>query len=65
MRKSYPSSAPDRRVLKVCEVPAIYGMSQATIYRHIKEGRLPSAKVGGARMIRVAALEELMNPKPQ
>jgi excisionase family DNA binding protein len=46
-----------RIALRVHEAAAAIGLSRSSTYRFIKEGKLPSKKVGGCTIIRVADLE--------
>lgn len=49
-----------RRALRPKLAAATYGVSRTLIYEWIKTGRLASVKLGGARLIPVDALEELL-----
>jgi excisionase family DNA binding protein len=46
-----------RIALRVHEAAAAMGLSRSSTYRLIKEGKLPSKKVGGCAIISVADLE--------
>ena len=47
--------------LSVSEVAEATGLSKSTVIRHIKAGALPSALVGGRRLVRVADLEAFID----
>jgi excisionase family DNA binding protein len=49
-----------RRALRPKHAASIYGVSRTLIYEWIKNGRLASVKLGGARLIPVDALEALL-----
>ncbi len=49
-----------RRALRAKEAAKAYGVSRTLIYKWMKEGRLASVKLGGARLIPVDALEALL-----
>jgi excisionase family DNA binding protein len=50
----------ERRALRPKEAARAYGVSRTLIYEWLKSGRLASVRVGGARLIAVDALEELI-----
>jgi excisionase family DNA binding protein len=51
----------DRRALRPKQAARIYGVSRTLIYDWMKRGKLTSVKVGGARLIPVDALENLLS----
>jgi excisionase family DNA binding protein len=53
----------ERRALRPAEAAIAYGLSRTKIYDLMKSGRLASARVDGARLITVDALEALVAPK--
>jgi len=58
-----PSSAHleiPRRALRPKEAAKIYGVGRVTLYEWMKEGKLASVKIGGARLIPVDSLEALI-----
>ena len=50
------------RYLKPAEVARLVGKSVRTVRRWIRAKILPSVKIGGARMIAIADLEQLLSP---
>jgi len=50
----------ERRALRPREAAKAYGVSRTLIYEWMKAGRLPSVRLGGARLIAVDALEALI-----
>lgn len=55
----------ERRALRPKEAAKIYGVSRTLIYEWLKSGRLASVRLGGARLIPVAALEALIGMAPK
>jgi excisionase family DNA binding protein len=49
--------------LSVVEVAEATGLSKSTVIRHIKSGALPSALVGGRRLVRVGDLEKFIDDR--
>jgi excisionase family DNA binding protein len=56
-----PQSRPDEIVMTVKEVAAFLRLSEATIYRLAKRGRIPGIKIGGAWRFRRRLVEEWMS----
>jgi excisionase family DNA binding protein len=54
-----------RRALRPKEAAKAYGVGRVTLYQWMKSGRLASVKIGGARLISVAALEALIAAAPK
>lgn len=52
----------ERRALRPKQAAKAYGVSRTLIYEWMKSGRLRSVRLGGARLIPVTALEELIEP---
>jgi excisionase family DNA binding protein len=53
--------APDeRRALRVNDAAFAYGLGRSTVYRLLKEKRLPSIKIAGRRLIPREAMEALL-----
>jgi excisionase family DNA binding protein len=50
-----------RLVYSIQEATHACGLSRATIYRLIASGQLKTVKVGGRRLVRPEAIEELLN----
>ena len=42
------------------EAAAMLGVSRTTVYEWMREGTIPSAKVGGCRLIRRGTLEQML-----
>ncbi len=49
-----------RRALRAKEAARAYGVSRTLLYQWMKDGRLASVKLGGARLIPIDALEALL-----
>jgi excisionase family DNA binding protein len=49
-----------RRALRPKQAAKVYGVSRTLLHEWMKSGRLPSAKLGGVRLIPVDALEALL-----
>lgn len=62
-RKPRPSPAPIDSVLayRIDDAVTVSGLSRATLYRLIKDGKLRSQIVAGRRLITPAALRELFS----
>ncbi len=52
-----PASQGDRAALSVEEAAARLGISRALVFRLIARGEFPSVRLGGRRLVPVAALE--------
>jgi len=55
----------ERRALRPKEAAKVYGVGRVTLYEWMKSGKLSSVKIGGARLIPVAALEALIEAGPK
>jgi len=54
-------SAEERLTYRVAEVERMLGVSQRTLWKWIRDGRLGSRKVGGARLVPAQALAALLH----
>ena len=54
----------ERRALRPKEAAKAYGVSRTLIYEWLKDGRLKSVRLGGARLITIEALDALVDPRP-
>ena len=54
----------DRVAYSLAEVAALTGLSISGLYLLINRGQLQSVRVGGRRLVRREALEELLNSFP-
>lgn len=52
-----------RLTYSISEVVEATGLSKSTVIRHIKAGDLPSALVGGRRLIRASDLERFIDER--
>jgi excisionase family DNA binding protein len=52
---------PERRVLSIQEAARTCGLSRATLYRLLKDGKLTTVKIGGRRLVPVGAIDALLN----
>jgi len=52
----------DRAAFSLAEVSGLTGLSISGLYLLINRGELRSVRVGGRRLVRREALEELLNP---
>jgi excisionase family DNA binding protein len=50
----------ERLAYSVREVASALGLSEATVNLHIKDGTIPSVKLGGRRLIRRDVLDALL-----
>jgi excisionase family DNA binding protein len=48
----------DKKLLTVAEAAIVTGCSRSLLYQRVMRGEIPSIKIGRARRIPVAALEE-------
>jgi excisionase family DNA binding protein len=55
------SQSQERRALSVLEAAWTCGISRATVYRLIAEGRLATLKIGARRLIPVGAIDALLD----
>ena len=51
----------ERRALSIKEAAQSCGLSRATVYRLIADGKLTTLKIGSRRIVTVAALDALLN----
>jgi excisionase family DNA binding protein len=51
----------DRRALSIREAARTCGLSRATMYRLIADGRLHTLKIGSRRLVTVGALDALLS----
>lgn len=57
-----PRSLPDRAAFSVAETAEMLGLSEASIYRLLKRGALPSVLIGGSRRIPATGIHALLTP---
>jgi excisionase family DNA binding protein len=55
------TSTLERRALSVQETARAVGVSRATVYRLIEQGRLVTLKIGARRLVPVAAIDALLS----
>lgn len=60
-----PSEFRNRLTVSIPETAALLGVSRKTLYNQISAGScpIPTLKLGGRRMVRVADLERLTRPE--
>jgi excisionase family DNA binding protein len=51
----------ERRALSIEETAKTCGLSRATLYRLIADGKLSTLKIGARRLVPVGALDALLN----
>jgi excisionase family DNA binding protein len=51
----------ERRALSIEETAEACGLSRATLYRLIADGRLATLKIGARRLVPVSAIDALLN----
>ena len=51
----------ERRALSIVEAAEACGLSRATLYRLLNDGKLETVKVGARRLIRPEALDALLS----
>ena len=51
----------ERRALSVTEAARACGISRASVYRLVSDGKLKTIKIGARRLIRPEALEALLD----
>jgi excisionase family DNA binding protein len=56
---------PERRALSIEEAAEACGLSRATLYRLIADGRLVTLKIGARRLVPVTALDALLTRSAQ
>jgi excisionase family DNA binding protein len=54
---------PARVALSVDEAAKAFGVSQATVWRWVAERKLGTVKVGGRRLVPIAAIDALLTVK--
>jgi excisionase family DNA binding protein len=54
----------DREYLRAPDIARLTGVAPRTVRRWIADGTLPSAKIGGARLVARTDLERLLSPSP-
>jgi excisionase family DNA binding protein len=59
-----PVPLSDRAAFSLAEVSGLTGLSISGLYQLINRGKLRSVRVGGRRLVRREALEELLNSFP-
>jgi excisionase family DNA binding protein len=52
---------PERRALSIRETATTCGLSRATLYRLIADGKLTTLKIGARRLVPIAAIDALLN----
>ena len=52
--------SPERKALSVIEAARTVGISRASVYRLITQGRLTTVKIGSRRLVPIAALDNLL-----
>ena len=57
---NYPQ-APERRALSIKEAAQTCGLSRATLYRLIADGKLTTLKIGARRLVTTTAIDALLN----
>ena len=50
----------ERRALSIQETAQTLGISRATLYRRLKEGRITTIVLGSRRLVPVAAIDALL-----
>jgi excisionase family DNA binding protein len=56
------TNQPERRALSIKEAAEACGLSRATIYRLIADGKLSTLKIGARRLVPVGAIDALLSP---
>jgi excisionase family DNA binding protein len=51
----------ERRALSIRETARTCGLSRATLYRLLKDGKLTTVKIRGRRLVPVGAIDALLN----
>jgi excisionase family DNA binding protein len=57
---SLNSQTQERRALSIREAARTCGLSRATIYRLIADGKLATSKIGARRLVPVSAIDALL-----
>jgi excisionase family DNA binding protein len=55
----------ERRVLSIKEAAQACGISRASVYRLIAEGKLTTLKIGARRLVPMHAIDALLDAGPQ
>ena len=50
-----------RRALSINEAAQVRGLSRATVYRLLKDGKLTTVKIGSRRVVPVGAIDALLD----
>jgi excisionase family DNA binding protein len=58
---STPQQNLERRALSIPEAERTCGLSRATIYRLVADGKLSTLKIGSRRLVPVGALDALLS----
>lgn len=58
---STPHQNLERRALSIAEAAQTSGLSRATLYRLIADGKLSTLKIGARRLVPVGALDALLS----
>ncbi len=61
MRSMSQINQPERRALSIKEAAQTCGLSRATVYRLIADGKLTTLKIGARRLVPVGAIDTLLN----
>jgi excisionase family DNA binding protein len=56
-----PRELPNRRAFSISEAASASGLSRATLYRLLKDGRLATVKIGARRLVPISALDALLS----
>jgi excisionase family DNA binding protein len=59
--KTQEPAAFERRALSIEETAKTCGLSRATLYRLISDGKLTTLKIGARRLVPVGAIDALLN----
>jgi excisionase family DNA binding protein len=54
------SETNERRALSIQETARTCGLSRATLYRLLKDGKLTTIKIGARRLVPVASIDALL-----
>lgn len=59
--RPFDESCPRQLAVSVCAAAAMISVGRTTMFGLVKDGSIPSLKVGSRRIIRVADLEEYLD----
>jgi excisionase family DNA binding protein len=59
--KTQEPAAFERRALSIEETAKTCGLSRATLYRLISDGKLTTLKIGARRLVPIGAIDALLN----